>query len=69
MTKTAATRTVSPATKKFILEQIAESGKISFRANGQIDFFREEPLLIGRGAGGPVCTILPLAMFFVDLAA
>jgi hypothetical protein len=52
MKKTAATRTVSPATKKFILEQIAERGKISFRANGQIDFFREEPLLIGRGAGG-----------------
>jgi hypothetical protein len=54
---------------KFTLEQVAEGGKIRFKASGQIDFFGEEALTRVGGAGGPVCTILPLAMFFVDLAA
>jgi hypothetical protein len=54
---------------KFTLEQVAECGKISFKASGQIDFFGKEALTSVGGAGGPVCTILPQAMFFVDLAA
>jgi hypothetical protein len=37
---------------KFTLEQVSEAGKISFRANGQIDFFGEEALTRVGGAGG-----------------
>jgi len=39
---------------KFTLEQVEECGKISFRANGQIDFFGEEALTSVGGAGGPI---------------
>jgi hypothetical protein len=41
---------------KFTLEQVEEGGKISFKANGQIDFFGEEALTRVGGAGGPACT-------------
>ena len=56
---------------KFTLERVsdAEGGKIAFKANGQIDFFGEEALTRVGGSGGPACTILPQAKFFVDLAA
>ena len=37
---------------KFTLVQVAEDGKTSFRANGQIDFFEEEALMRVGGAGG-----------------
>ena len=37
---------------KSTLEQVAEGGKFSFRANGQIDFFGEEALTRVGGAGG-----------------
>jgi hypothetical protein len=53
----------------FTLERVQENGKISFKANGNIDFFGEEALTRVNGAGGQSCTILPQAMFFVDLAA
>jgi hypothetical protein len=54
---------------KFTLEQVTEGGKISFKADGQIDLFGEEALTRVGGAGGPACTILPQAKFFVDLGA
>jgi site-specific DNA recombinase len=54
---------------QFTLEQVAKGGKISFTAKGQIDFFGEEALTRVGGAGGPACTILPQAKFFVDFAA
>jgi hypothetical protein len=41
---------------KFTLERVSENGEISFKANGQIDFFGEEALTRVGGAGGPTCT-------------
>ncbi|HEY6264278.1 MAG TPA: hypothetical protein VIW93_05705, partial [Candidatus Acidoferrum sp.] len=41
---------------KFTLERVSEGGNVSFKANGQIDFFGEEALTRVGGAGGPVCT-------------
>jgi len=38
-------------------------------AHGQVDFFGEQATVWMDGAGGQTCTILPQAMFFVDLAA
>jgi hypothetical protein len=38
---------------KFKLERVNENGRISFKANGNIDFFWEEVLARGDGAGGP----------------
>jgi hypothetical protein len=41
---------------KFTLERAEEDGKVSFKANGNIDFFGAEvPTRVG-GAGGPGCT-------------
>jgi hypothetical protein len=37
---------------KFTMERVSVGGKISFRANGQIDFFGEEALTQLSGAGG-----------------
>jgi site-specific DNA recombinase len=37
---------------KFTLERVSEDGKISLKANGQIDFFGEEALTRLSGAGG-----------------
>ena len=37
---------------KFTMERVAEDGKVSFKANGQIDFFGEEPFTRVDGAGG-----------------
>jgi site-specific DNA recombinase len=37
---------------KFTLERVSDGGKISFKANGQIDFFGEEALTRVDGAGG-----------------
>jgi hypothetical protein len=54
---------------KFTLERVSEYGKMSFKANGKIDFFGQEAFTRVGGAGGQTCTILPQAMFFVDLAA
>ncbi len=42
---------------KFTLEQVSEAGKLSFRANGQIDFFGEEALTRVGGAGGPIQSV------------
>ena len=38
---------------KFKLERVNENGRINFKANGNIDFFWEEVLARGDGAGGP----------------
>jgi len=43
-------------TGKFTLERVSENGEISFKANGQIDFFGEEALTRVGGAGGPAWT-------------
>ncbi len=53
----------------FTLERVSEDGKISFKANGAIDSFGDKAFTCLDGAGGQTCTILPQAMFFVDLAA
>ena len=37
---------------KFTLERVEENGKVSFKANGNIDFFGEEALTQLSGAGG-----------------
>jgi hypothetical protein len=37
---------------KFTLERAEEDGKVSFKANGSIDFFGEEVLARVGGAGG-----------------
>jgi hypothetical protein len=34
-----------------LLERVSEDGKVSFKANGQIDFFGEEPFTRVDGAG------------------
>jgi hypothetical protein len=39
------------------LERVNENGRISFKTNGNIDFFGEEVLTRVGGAGGPVCTV------------
>lgn len=41
---------------KITAERVHESGKITFKANGKIDFFGEEALTRLSGAGGPVRT-------------
>ena len=41
---------------KFTLERAEEDGKVSFKANGNIDFFGEEVLTRVGGAGGLACT-------------
>jgi hypothetical protein len=41
---------------KFTLERAEEGGKVSFKANGNIDFFGEEFLTRVGGAGGPART-------------
>jgi hypothetical protein len=40
---------------KFTLECVSENGEISFKANGQIDFFGEEALTRWCGAEGQNC--------------
>jgi hypothetical protein len=42
---------------KFTLERVNENGGVSFRANGNIDFFGEEILTRVGGAGGPNYTV------------
>ena len=37
---------------KFTLERVEKNGKVSFKANGNIDFFGEEALTRVGGAGG-----------------
>jgi hypothetical protein len=54
---------------KFTLERISENGEVSFKANGEIDFFGEEAFTQLSGAGGSACTILPQAKFIVEVAA
>ena len=41
---------------KFTLERVEENGALSFKANGNIDFFGEEAFTRVGGAGGPTCT-------------
>ena len=41
---------------KFTLERVEENGKVSFKANGNIDFFGEEAFTRVGGAGGPAWT-------------
>jgi hypothetical protein len=53
---------------KFALLPVSDSGKWSYTAKGSVDFLSETTLRLD-GAGGQTCTILPQAMFFVDLAA
>jgi hypothetical protein len=57
------------ALAKLTLAATNENGKKTYLFNGKVDFFGEEKLAHSDGAGGPVCTILPQAKFFVDLAA
>jgi predicted oxidoreductase len=38
----------------FLVHQVGEGGKISFKASGQIDFFGEEALTRVGGAGGQI---------------
>lgn len=42
---------------KFALERVQQDGKITFKANGKIDFFGDEALTRLSGAGGPDCTV------------
>jgi hypothetical protein len=51
------------------LEATNENEKKTYLAHGKVDFFGEVELAHSDGAGGQTCTILPQAMFFVDLAA
>jgi hypothetical protein len=37
---------------KFTLERVYDDGKVSFKANGRIDFFGEDALTQPSGAGG-----------------
>ena len=53
---------------KFTLLTASDSGEWSYTANGSVDFFDGTTLRVD-GAGGPACTVLPQAKFFVDLAA
>jgi site-specific DNA recombinase len=53
----------------FTLEPGIQNGEPVYLAHGKVDFFGEEVMARTGGAGGPVCTILPQAKFFVDLAA
>ena len=41
---------------KFTLERVSEDGRISYKANGEIDFFGEAPFPRADGAGGTACT-------------
>jgi len=41
---------------KFTLELVSETEEVSFKTNGQIDFFGEEALTQLSGAGGLACT-------------
>ncbi len=45
--------------EKFTLERVDENGKVSFKANGNIDFFGEEALTRVGGAGGGKWTERP----------
>ena len=54
---------------KFTLERISEGGKISFKANGQIDFFAEEALTRVGGAGGQNRSLQPQIEFRIEVAA
>jgi hypothetical protein len=53
----------------FKLEPVNEQGKLIYRAHARVDFFGDRAVARTGGAGGPVCTILPQAKCFVDLAA
>jgi hypothetical protein len=53
---------------KFTLERVEENGKVSFKAEGNIDFFGEEALTQLRGAGGPV-RIVRATEFSLPVAA
>jgi hypothetical protein len=53
----------------FTLEPTIQDGEPMYLAHGKVDFFGEEAMARPGGAGGQTCTILPQAMFFVDLAA
>jgi hypothetical protein len=53
---------------KFTLTPVSDSGRWSYSAKGSVDLFGEATLRL-RGAGGPACTILPQAKFFIDFAA
>src|SRR5438128_7280758 len=53
----------------FTLEPVTQAGKTTYLAHGKVDFFGDEAMARTGGAGGQTCTILPQAMFFVDVAA
>jgi site-specific DNA recombinase len=53
----------------FKLEPVNEKGKLTYRAHGRVDFFGDREVARTGAAGGPACTILPQAKFFVDFAA
>jgi hypothetical protein len=54
---------------KFTLERVFEDGKVSFRADGQIDFFGEEAFTRVDGAGGRNSTLGPSLEFRLELVA
>jgi hypothetical protein len=54
---------------KFTLERISENGEVSFKANGNIDFFGEEALTRVGGAGGQNSTLGPSLEFRLELVA
>ena len=53
---------------KFTLERIEENGALSFKANGNIDFFGEEAFTRVGGAGGPDRTVRTVS-FCISVAA
>jgi len=53
----------------FTLEPTVQDGEPVYLAHGKVDFFGDEAMVRTGGAGGPACTILPQAKFFVDFAA
>jgi hypothetical protein len=54
---------------QFTLGATSENGKRMYLAHGKVDLLGGKELAHSGGAGGPACTVLPQANFFVDLAA
>jgi hypothetical protein len=54
---------------KFTLEQVSENGEVSFKANGQIDFFGEENLHAWVVPGARPVHSSPRSEFLIEVAA
>ena len=53
---------------KFTVNRVPDADGWSYKAEGSVNFFGENLVRVD-GAGGPACTILPQAKFFVHFAA